>query len=271
MRCIFLIIFLCSSLYTYPPYLYAHDELQSENYSNPCFKWCDVLHFGAGYLGDFIFDREMEYRQGGSSGGVVQDTLIFSQGITLAVEAAEWIRFTAFLGSTEIEITTPAEANRFDSVWSFEPSFSWSLDLTTTLIKWGPYSAFFSGAYFRTETLLKEYYDIGGGSVFTFEENGDATYYNWQLSLGAAYELKTAHKLALIPYAALKYSGALLSLSGEVFEHEGTIHIIDSLQNRKTLGYGLGCRAKINEQFLVGIENRLADDRAVMVYADFIF
>jgi hypothetical protein len=246
-------------------------EDYKEIYCDPCFKWCDVLHYGAGYLGDFIFDREMEYRKNGQSGGVVQDTLIFSQGPTLFIEMLDWIRFTAFLGSTTIEITTPAIGNRYDSVWEFEPSFSWDIELVTKLIQWGPYAAYFSGGYFRTETKIEHYHDIGGGSLFTFKESNDATYFNWQLSVTGSYELKTPHQLSLIPYASLKYSGARLNLSGEIFEHEGTIHILDSLQNRKTLGYGLGCRAKIKNHFLVGIENRLADDRAVMVSAEVSF
>jgi hypothetical protein len=240
-------------------------------YCDPCFKWCDVLRYGAGYLGDFIFDREMEYRKNGKSGGVVQDTLIFSQGPIVFIEMLDSIRFTAFLGSTSIEITTPAEANRYASVWEFEPNFSWNVELTAKFVQWGPFAAFFAGGYFRTETKIEHYYDIGGGSYFTFEEQGDATYFNWQLALTGSYELKTSHKFSLIPYASLKYSGALLTLTGEVFEHEGTIHILDSLQNRKTLGYGLGCRAKINDRFLIGVENRLADDRAVMVNAEVNF
>lgn len=264
------LIFFCCNLYALPP---CH-KISSESKNvlcNPCVDWCQALSYHVGYLGDFIYDREMQLRQGGQGGSIIQDTQIFSQGVTLTASLQEWIRFTLFLGSSSIEISSPAEANRFLSLWEFEPNFCWDLDLTTEIVRYKGYTVFFSGAYFRTETTLKSYYDLGGGGIFTFDEKGDATYRNWQLSLGGSYEIKSPHGLSLIPYAVLKYSGARLHFSGEAFIHEGTLHLIEDLQNRKTLGYGIGCRAKIVEAFVIGIENRLADDRAVMVFAEFLF
>lgn len=244
----------------------------SVDFCDPCFNWCDAFSVRYGFYGDYVFDRHLE-RSGGNRKDF-EDFQIDTNGEYIALNIVNRFDIFAVIGITNMNL----KANT--SVWGspfsreselyFRRHFSWSVGVRGTVWEYDCWALGLEGQYFRVNTEIDHFIHYGTGVKTYFDDNNDAKYQDWQVGLGLAYRfIATSPAFALTPYAAFKWSRAMLDLDPLTIVTNdpvvGDRIKIGDARSRKHWGWALGMTVTLSDMLGVTVEGRWADEKAVHV------
>lgn len=230
---------------------------------DPC--WLDALSFRAGFYGDYVFNRHLrvEGKTQIFQAAINTSTLNTSAGY-LALNALNRFEAFATLGASQIFIRTQGG----DEMW-FETNFSWSVGARAILCEWNCFTVGVEGQYFRTDP--QPYLELNNafGAFDNLDGINNLRYDEWQIGLGFSYRIDTTcPTLALIPYAAAKWSSAKFDLKQTPFPLLGTI---ENIHSNKHWGYAVGVTFTLHDAVGITVEGRWVDEKALYVNGQFRF
>lgn len=110
------------------------------------------------------------------------------------------------------------------------------------------------------------------GTITYFNDSNNARYQEWQAGLGIAYRFATScPSIAMVPYAALKWSGCRLDLNGFETTIGTDLFRFTRLENDKWWGFALGMTFTLCDMVGVTVEGRWADEKALYINGQFRF
>lgn len=250
---------------------------------DPCFSWCDAWSFRAGYYGDFVFDRHLAVDQDSNDSGRgsnIDHTEIFTHSGLLVFNICDRIDIFGTLGASTINVKTDAvtfSPISTESELFFRSDFSWSVGGRATLWNCDCFYVGIEGQYFQTNPDFDNIVRYDTGAITYFNDNNGVCYQEWQVGLGAAYRFATScPTIAMVPYAAVKWSGCRLDFNDFTVGIPGVGGVIDpfvfrKLRNDKSWGYAIGMTLTLCDMVGVTVEGRWADEKALYVNGQFRF
>lgn len=236
---------------------------------DPCMSWCDAFSFRLGFYGDYVFNRNLRVRSDDDGeGSRVEHTKLFTNAGYIALNF--WNRADIFgtVGTTNFCFDTNVDpfsitGNNATSRLELESSAacpSWSVGARATLWECGCTCLGIEGQYFRAKPRTKRITQAALLSVYP-DDFYSTTYKEWQVGLGISHRINF-----LVPYVAVKWSGARWDLNNQIFDLDplDTI-ILRDLRNHKRWGYAVGVSLVDCEKAALTVEGRFADEKAVYV------
>lgn len=233
-----------------------------------------------GYYGDFVYDRHLQLHRLHRKGHNIDKTELFTNAGYIALNICNRFDLFGTLGSTNLKITTDAASWGFPgSVLSelhLDSDFSWSIGGRSTLWQFDCFSVGIEAQYFQVDTSIHHFFDYNDGSLVHFNDGNDARYSEWQAGLGISYRFATrCPTVAMVPYAAVKWSGANLKLDNFTFVDTvlgipATL-ILRDLESSKLWGYAIGMSLTLSDTIGVTAEGRWADEKAFYINGQFRF
>jgi hypothetical protein len=259
------------------------------NPCNPCdpfFCWWDAWNIRFGYVGDFVFERNLEEKIRGRADHRIDHTSLFTNAGYFVLNFCDRIDFFATAGASKIHIKTNARTWGFggpgslESELFFSTEFSWSLGGRATLWQCDCFAVGIEGQYFQTRPHIDKFLEYRAGTFTSFDNNNGVMYSDWQVGLGLCYRFATrCPSFAFVPYSSVTWSGAKLDFHDfrfvENFGGIGTFPaatlILPRLQNGKIWGYAIGMTFTLRDSAGVTVEGRFAAEKAVSINGQFRF
>ncbi|MFZ0565941.1 MAG: hypothetical protein WAM28_07140 [Chlamydiales bacterium] len=240
---------------------------------DPCFSWFDAWSFRVGFYGDYVYNRHLEVSHHNHRGGDIQTTTLFTNAGYLVLNFCDRLDVFATLGATHLHIKTD------DSAWDttqiistqseldFVPHFSWSIGARATLLEFCCFGLGVEGQYFAFIPEPNYFFEYSNGAFVYLDEAKPAHYREWQVGLGISYRFSiSCPTVAMLPYAAVKWSGAHLDMNDFVFEDiNGDTYILNDVGSKKLWGYALGLTFTLCDLMGVTVEGRWGDEKALYV------
>lgn len=238
-------------------------------------NWCGWFDLRLGFYGDYVFNRHLEAKgnNGTNNSGDIQTTTLFTNAGLIVLNFCDWIDAFATVGVTNFHIRTE------NSVWTdvspvmselgFSPTMSYSGGLRATIWQCDCFYVGAMGQYFYSSTDLDWYLAYDTGALTYFNENRSANYQEWQVAIGMAYRFENCANFAFIPYANVEVSGVNWNLR-KTFTATQT-QTLQSLQEKKVVGWSLGLTALLCDLIGVTVEGRWANEKAVHVNGQLSF
>lgn len=240
------------------------------DFCDPCLSWWEAWSFRVGFYGDYVFNYHMEVDRSGDD-STIHDTEIYTNAAYFALNL--WDRLDVFttLGASHIYITSPRSAfGNANNNWGFidtETNFSWSVGLRGTLWECGCFGLGIEGQYFYTRPNIN----------FVRSENGDPDYLSeehlklqeWQIGIGAAYQIYIASTTAFIPYMGVKWSHVWIDMHN--FHSTQAGMTLFDLESERGFGYAIGVTLLGCSKVSVTVEGRFINEKAVYVDGQFRF
>ncbi len=244
---------------------------------NPCLTWCDAFSLRAGFYGNYVFERHFrnhkhrpkDYKQ-------LDHFRYFTNALYMAFNI--WDRADLFgtIGATTLHLegnvsnfapftALPVGQNGSRITFVTDSSFSWSIGGRYTLFRCCCTSIGVEAEYFRTDAPVRRSILARLSSDF-FDNRCQALralYSEWQVGIGISQCL-CCH---LIPYAAIKWSGARLRWLD--FDKQTNVnHItLNDLMDKKLWGYAIGLSIIDCCKTALTVEGRFGDEKALYVNA----
>jgi hypothetical protein len=229
------------------------------------------LSVGAGFYGDYVFNRYMKTTHNTPRNKNIDRTQIFTNAGYIVLNFWGLIDFFSSLGVSRLSLNTSLGAfNPTDTSPLFEvesgSDFSYSVGGRITLLEHECASLGFEGQYFETKPNIKRMY-IASGAVVYPDDTLRTRYSEWQVGAGISYR----YNEFFIPYIAAKYAHSHWKFgNGENFiieDNTGTF--LFNMRNRKNWGYvvGLTLIPPVCEQAAVTAEARFAGEKALYINA----
>lgn len=240
---------------------------------DPCLTWCDAFSVRVGFYGDYVYNRHLETNDTDPDKDI-DHSQIFTNAAFLAGNF--WDRFDIFatLGVSKFYLEGNRRSFTEDVVarglYEVESNseFSWSIGARGSLWECGCTTLGAEFQYFQSRPHITRIVDFrgsgdatSGGHLINPTSIVGSKYYEWQFGLGISHRINF-----LVPYAAVKWSGARLHL-GEargLFGNAGTATLLD-LKNDKLWGYAIGVSLVDCEKMSLTVEGRYADETALYV------
>lgn len=214
----------------------------------------------AGYQRDWVFDREMK---GVSkvSGRMDDFEFLSDQGV-LTFNIIDRVEVYGSAGAMRISAShRPMKTVR--NVYESHDQFMWGIGVRGLFATWG--KGFFGAdiAYEHAHPTMK--WMTTNGVPVQPRAGSKITYNEWQVGLGAAYQIEL-----FFPYIAVKYSNA-----GGQFKNLPTGFIPNSrhfkTKNHRKFGMALGTTLSTGSRFSASVEARLIDEQSITLAADVKF
>ena len=243
--------------------------------NDPCVNWCDAWSIRFGFYGDYVFDRHLQVDDHGNH-STIHKTEIYTNAGYLSLNFYDRFDIFGTLGATHIAFT--AQRGAFSSAvandyffFDAETYFSWSVGFRGTILEWGCFGIGAEAQYFYTRPKVNFVRDETDSPQYG--RTGDRiVYHEWQVGLGASYKYYIVScETSLVPYIAIKCSGASLHSGGLLYEDGGnSIQVLD-LENDRWFGFAVGATLVGSNKVNVTVEGRFIDERAVHVNTQFRF
>ncbi|MCH9620297.1 MAG: hypothetical protein SP4CHLAM17_12460 [Chlamydiales bacterium] len=234
---------------------------------DPCFSWCDAFSIRAGFYGDYVFNRHMEIKSGGTDLSDIDKTEVYTNAGMLVLNVCDWVEAFVTLGATDLRILTDGGSFSTDTTMvqlDFETDFSWSIGGRATIWECDSFGVGVEGQYFRTTPNVDSLIRYASGNIVYFNSNNTATYSEWQVGLGASYKWQTGCPgFALTPYMGLKWAGSTLDMNDLAFTFDSVAYTLRTLDAKKLWGYAVGVTATVCDTVGATVEGRFADEKAV--------
>ena len=261
---------------------------------DPCLTWCDAFSLRFGYWGNFQFNRYLETDTSCEHRDLDITRVISNAGY---FAGNFWDRFDVFwtLGTTQIQawgdmdIWATSGANPIaqsgEALFHIitTTDFAWSIGARGTIWECGCTSVGAEFQYLQTRPDLKFIDEFNNDSVVTdryrqaFGCSYGVKYYDWQIGLGISHRINL-----LIPYAAVRWSGAKLLLGDAKLVRSETdtgalnfglpnsATLVD-LKSIKSWGYALGVTLADCEKMALTLEAGFAASLEMSVIGEIRF
>ena len=276
MQKLLIFLFLNAILWALPTHspnraTYFHDDASTFNPCNPCFLWQEALNLRFAYVGDFVFNRDMEKRENRHRRGDIQTFAITTNGGAATLNIADWFEFYGRLGATNFSIITPHRVNGRQSELFFSPRLSWAIGTHATVWKYHALAFGFAAEYFRTAAMLDAFLSYQGGRLTYFNDIEKPKYYEWMVACGFSYTFTGPGYNEFIPHIALSASEAKMGMHRPTFTNDGTEYDFLNMKSRKMWGYEVGLNWILNRKVAAGCEFHFADQKALHLIGEVAF
>jgi len=232
----------------------------------------DSTSFRIGFYGDYVFQRNLKMQAlKGHGYSYINQSQLFTNAGYLALNFYDRVDLFGTLGASRWNLAGNAsafnaEAGTFEEIYS-DPGLSWSVGTRVTL--WECTGTALGGEfqYFQFRTPIEYvsnsgFYDIG-------QDNGMSQYAEWQFGLGISHRF-WEH---VIPYAAVKWSSARLTLGDAIYENIAlsTDAILTRAKTALLWGYAVGLSLTTCDRGALTVEGRFGDESAFYVNGQFRF
>jgi major outer membrane protein len=248
----------------------CEDECSSCDPCDPCFSWCDAFSMRVGFWGDYVFNRYMERKNPGANNqGSVEDFAIYKNMGVITFNWCDWIDVYGLVGAASLQIQTPQvgvdSLNHELVTYNFTDTVSYGGGARMTLWECGGFGLGIEGQYFGFQPDVDNFVAFANRTVNYPVNNRGANYNEWQVGLGAAYQVH-AHAVDFVPYAAIKFAGSNFKADNTVLTNDdGDTVVLPEYENAKTVGYAIGATVTFCEKGGLTVEGRFADEMAVHV------
>lgn len=280
-----LTVLTCGALQALPAGNPAGSSLYTNNFwfgdsscdpCDPCSSWCDWFDIRLGFYGDYVYNRHLETKGTvGDQGGDIQDTKINTNAGLIVLDICDRFEAFATIGTTNFNIMTEnnswgVAAGPVMSELFFSTEMSYSGGLRATIWECDCFMIGGMAQYFYTNTSTDSYLEYAGGTQTYFNNNRSANYQEWQVAVGAAYMFMNSANFMFVPYANVEVSGVNWNL-GQSFTANSQFVQLQSLQNKKIVGWSLGMSAVLCDLIGVTVEGRWANEKALHVNGQLSF
>ena len=282
-----LTVLTCGALQALPAGNPAASSLYTNNFwfgdsscdpCDPCSSWCDWFDIRLGFYGDYVYNRHLETKgTNGDAGGDIQDTQLFTNAGLIVVDICDWFEAFATVGVTDFHIRTD------DSVWRvsggasvmselfFSTEMSYSGGLRATIWECDCFMIGGMAQYFYSNTSLDSFLEYAAGTQTYFNNNNrSANYQEWQVAIGAAYIFVNSANFMFVPYTNIEVAGVNWNL-GRSFTANSVTEQLQSLNEKKVVGWSLGMSAVLCDLIGVTVEGRWANEKAIHVNGQLSF
>ena len=214
----------------------------------------------AGYQRDWVFDRNMK-AVSRVSGRMDDFDLTSDQGV-LTFNIIDRIEVYGSAGAARIS-ASHRPMRRVRNEYETHDQFMWGIGARGLFANWGKASFGIDLAYERTHPTIK--WITTNGVPISSRTGSKVTYYEWQVGLGAAYQVDL-----FFPYIAVKYSNASAR-----FKHlpvgffQNSRHF--KTKNRRKFGMALGTTLSTGSRFSASVEARVIDEQSITLAANVKF
>ncbi|NGX50671.1 MAG: Major outer membrane porin [Chlamydiae bacterium] len=226
------------------------------------FLFCKENWFAVkvGYQRDWVFDRDMK-AVSKVTGRMDEFELISDRGV-LTFNLFNRVELYGSAGAARIFAShRPMKTIRDE--YESSDQFMWGIGGRGLFATWGKGSFGIDLAYERTYPTIK-WMTINGVPV-TPRRGSKITYHEWQVGVGAAYQIAI-----FFPYIAVKYSNASAR-----FKHlpvgffKAGRHF--NAKNRRKFGMALGTTLSTGSRFSASVEARVIDENSLTLAAEIKF
>ncbi len=256
-------------------------ECPSSRIGDKC--WWVKLSFG--YYGDYVYDRYLETDSPSNSD--LKFVSLYTNAGSVTANICDWADVFATFGATSGKFvgnsSTFQNSNAINSPIHVQlaADFSWSVGARTTAWRCGNFALGLEGQYFHTSPEITSAYDISASSLQTYFSNLNFNYSEWQVGMGATYQICLSQSIQALPYVGVTWSRATVDLDDAGFSileiGEGgaqsavyTATFLD-LHSQKIWGFVTGVTFVGCERFSVGVEGRFASEAALYVNSSIRF
>lgn len=214
----------------------------------------------ASYQRDWVFDRNMK-AVSKISGRMDDFDFVVDQGV-LTINLIDRIELYGSAGAARFHaIHRPMVGVRHE--YETHEQFTWGLGARGTFAAWKGASFGIDGGYQQAHPTMK-WMTLNGVPVSP-RPGAKLTYYEWQVGLGASYQIDL-----FIPYIGVKYSNA-----GARFRHLPPGFLLSGrhfkTKNRRKFGMALGTTLSNGNRFAATVEVRLIDEQSITLAAEVKF
>jgi major outer membrane protein len=252
--------------------LYKNGVWTCRSICEPCdpnFSCYDAFSLRVGFWGDYVFNRNMEEKIPGSNnqGNVETFTIIKNQAV-MTLNWCNWLDVYGLVGAANFELLSPYNSTNTGNPELFtvlsNTALSYGGGARATLWECGNFGVGLEGQYFGFQPTIDNFVAFTRRTVNYLISDRDSKYNEWQVGLGAAYQIH-AHVVDFIPYAAIKFAGASLKLDHPQMVSDFSFLGIPDLQNSRTVGYAIGTTVTFCDKGGMTVEGRFADETALFV------
>lgn len=233
------------------------------DFCDPCVSWFDAISFRAGFYGDYVFNRHLEPKEGGS-GAQVDDTEYFTNSGYFVANVFDRVDLFTNLGVTTSNATIHVPLTGQEYSFCSAPAFSWGVGARAILFECDNFDLGAEGQYFNYRADLTRI--VNKDQRTLYPDDRQARYQEYQLGVGVSYRIWN-----LVPYIGAKWSHATLDLpSGLSWPTGEPVPLLDD-KNRFHWGYAVGISLVDCEKMSLTVEGRWPDEKAVYVNGQFRF
>ena len=239
------------------PSLFPNSAWLDEACEDRCETWCDFWAFRVGFSGDYVYNRNLKVKCDDSA---IDETTRFTNAGYLALNICDRVDLFGTLGVTNLHIRADAlnwgGTTSLMSEVDFKSYFSWSAGVRAVLWECRCFALGLEGEYFQTNSDIDSFSLYSDGSITSFGADSEAKYREWQVGVGASYQMGSA-----VPYVAVKWAGAKLDMDDFRIED----FTLRDLEANKGWGYAVGMTFTLFDTMGVTAEGRFADEKALYI------
>jgi len=227
------------------------------------FFFCKENYFSVkgGYQRDWVFDRNMK-AVSKISGRLDDFEYTADQGV-LTFDLINMIEIYGSFGAAKFYSSNRPSGMGVRHEYQSYDQFTWGAGLKGSLYTWKGLTFGINGAYQKAKPSIK--WITSNGALVTPIEGSKISFYEWQVGVGASYEIDIFN-----PYLGVKYSNA-----GALFKHLPPGFLPTGrhfkTKNRRKFGMVLGTTLSNGNRFAANVEARLIDEQALTLAASIKF
>lgn len=241
-----------------------------------------------GFYGDYVFNRNLAAR-GTLDHGDIRTVEMNTTAASLTMNFCNRTDLFVTLGATNFDLVTPqksfspfsdADALVNNGLFELDTNtyFSWSIGGRATVWSCDCFALGFEGQYFFTAPSVNSVFNASSGSnVMHYPADIQFKYQEWQLGLGATYQVCLSESIQVLPYLGVTWSHSWADLGNGVdtlIGDDGATNLqyhYNTLREQRPWGYAVGLTLRGCDRYLIGVEGRFYNETALFVNSSIQF
>ena len=213
----------------------------------------NFLSVQTSYQRDYVFDRGMKPKDNLQNREFDQFSYLADQGVLSLNLMNRFLLYGSF-GALKFKMdqrSTPSVDNYYESL----NQFTFGVGGSILVYQLNAFSVGVDGKYQNAHPRF-DYLRVNGVPIADIG-NAKVTYNEWQLGVGATYQIEIFY-----PYVAVKYSHAIANFKRLPSDFISGVSTFKAM-NRRKFGVAAGCTLSTGSIFSLNVEMRVIDERAV--------
>lgn len=249
--------------------------------------WWDDFSLRFGFYGDYVFDRHLQVNDYLltaadspfvlSSGGDIYRTQLYTNAGMVLLNFCDWIEAYATFGVSRMELNLPNNLFGIDDgmiILESSSHVSYSVGAAAPIWQSGNFTLGVQAQYFYFYPNMELLHTIIGGIIVRSNDNR-AKYVEYQGALAASYTFENEAHHAIIPFAAIQFSGVSFNLSkvdNMLLADQGGLTVsFPRVHQQRVVGWTIGTSMMLNNAIGVTAEARFANEKALGINGQFRF
>ncbi|MCH9608872.1 MAG: Major outer membrane porin [Chlamydiales bacterium] len=234
------------------------------------------LSIRMGFYGSYTYDLDLQVNQSDDPSVIHQSEMLTNAGL-ITLNFRNRLDLFATLGVSKLTLNLNSKVLKNSSnlvcILQSASAFSYSVGLRGTIWEWGSFNLGAEGEYAytcpRLNRLVQE-----GSSPFYFNQNDRMKYQEWQVGVGASYDIiSQLSDLHFIPYAGLSWGNTWVNMGNKTFFNTsvGSNYTLPNLVSDRTWGYAVGFSLIGAKKWSCSAEGSFASEIALNINTQFRF